>query len=257
MDAADIMFSLAQAYANCKSYCDRGIVRHFGDGESESYRHRVAFKTIFERPDKMYFEWMESPVKTNEEQEASHRVSAFWCDGKTTQRQFYSQSDPVISQSLEHAITASAGLSKGASVTVAAYMLPTLRNQMRTLLRLQDVRRLDDAVVDGVECYMLKGQTWNKATEDLYVDKSNNCLKRMRVEIVIPPGVNEAQYEALKKADPVSAEEYRKFREAQTEERRFVNQIDYHEVLLNKPVEKAWLVEARQKSDLVNSYNVL
>src|SRR5208337_3069554 len=97
MDAADIMYNMAEVYANCTSYQDRGIVRHFeqpgADGLAlppiETHRHRVAFKTYFGRPGRHYFEWAEPPV--GDPETASYRVNAFWTAGDQVLRLFHSQ----------------------------------------------------------------------------------------------------------------------------------------------------------------------
>ncbi|MBS1996695.1 MAG: hypothetical protein JSS86_10305, partial [Cyanobacteria bacterium SZAS LIN-2] len=172
MDAADIMYNMAEAYANCTSYQDRGIVRHFEQANPsaaaaspeasemlESHRHRVAFKTYVSRPEKYYFEWVEPPV--GDPETAVHRVNAFWTDGGKVMRLFHSQAGAEVCPSLDYVVAASAGISKGASVTIASYLLPTLKQKMRTLFRLREVVLLEECELDGYQCYLLKGQTWS------------------------------------------------------------------------------------------------
>jgi hypothetical protein len=268
MDAADIMFKMADVYARCTSYQDRGIVRHFenppgasgSEPVAEVHRHRVAFKTAYLAPDKYYFEWAEPPV--GDPATATHRVSAFWAQGGKAQRLFYSMPGAQLCPSLDQVIAGSAGISKGASVTVASYLLPSLMSKMRTLFRFKELVRLEDSQVDGLACFTLKGQNWNGGEEELYIDTSDFLLRRTRVTFVIKPGVDEAQYEAIKRADPAQAEEYRKFRQSQTEERRFWNQIDYHHAEVNRleagaASETLFIFDPRQESDLIPSFAVL
>jgi hypothetical protein len=264
MDAADIMYNMAEVYANCTSYHDRGIVRHFeqptvdpkATPEAETHRHRVAFKTFFSRPDRLYFEWAEPPV--GDPETASYRVNAFWTAGDRVFRLFYSQPGAEICPSLDYVVAASAGISKGASVTIAAYLLPTLKQKMRTLFRLRELVRLDDCEVDGRLCHLLKGQNWSGSEEELWVDTQEYLLRRTRVAFVIKPGVDETQLEAIKRFDPKQAEEYRKFRLSQTEERRFWNQLDYHEAAIDKPIsDDVFKFDPLQASDLIPSFAVL
>ena len=186
MDAADIMYNMAEVYANCGSYQDRGIVRHFEQdkGETraipmvEAYRHRVAFKTYFNRPDRLYFEWAEPPV--GDPETATYRVNAFWTAGDKVMRLFYSQPGAAVCPSLDYVVAASAGISKGASVTIAAYLLPSLKQKMRTLFRLREVVHLEDCEVDGRPCHLLKGVTWSGGEEELWVDAQDYLLRRTR-----------------------------------------------------------------------------
>jgi len=264
LDAADIMYNMSEVYANCTSYQDRGIVRHFEQSADagkegqmvESHRHRVAFKTYFVRPDKYYFEWAEPPV--GDPETATHRVNAFWTDGGKVMRLFYSQPGAEVCPGLDYVIAASAGISKGASVTIAAYLLPSLRQKMRTLFRLREVVLAEQCDLDGRGCYLLKGTTWSGSEEQLWVDRDNFLLRRTRVAFVIKPGVDEAQLEAIKRFDPKQAEEYRKFRLAQTEERRFWNQLDYHDADVNQAIgADIFKFDPQVASDLIPSFSVL
>lgn len=256
MDAADIMFSLAEAYSTCQTYEDRGLVRHFEQEDVESYRHRIAFKTLYSAPNKAYFEWVERPLGNPES--APYRVNAFWSDGEKSCLQFFSHESEKQVPSLDYAVAASAGLSKGSSVHVFGYLLESLRLKMRTLVRLQEVERLADERVDGISCFHLHGRAANGSEENLYIDQENFLLRRARICIVIKPGLDEAQYQAIKAADPVQAEAYRKFREAQTEERRLWNQIDYHEATINAGLKDAqFKYEKQGVSDLVSAFNIL
>jgi hypothetical protein len=266
MDAADIMYNMAEAYANCASYQDRGIVRHFeqakdgGQGPEtglEVHRHRVAFKTFFRRADQAYyFEWAEPPV--GDPETASYRVNAFWTAGDRVLRLFHSQPGAEVCPSLEYVIAASAGISKGASVTIAAYMLPSLKQKMRTLFRLRELVITGECDIDGRRCRALKGQTWSDSEEELWIDADDFLLRRTRVAFVIKPGVDEAQLEAIKRFDPKQAEEYRKFRMSQTEERRFWNQIEYHHAAVGAPIsDDEFEFDPQAQSDLIPSFAVL
>ena len=67
-----------------------------------------------------------------------------------------------------------------------------------------------------------------------------------------------AQLEAIKRFDPKQAEEYRKFRLSQTEERRFWNQLDYHEAAVDKPIgPDVFKFDPLEPSDLIPSFAVL
>jgi hypothetical protein len=271
MDAADIMFKMAETYANCSTYQDRGLVRHFEQEDREDYRHRIGFKTNFKRPDAFYFEWAETPI--GDPEVAQHRISALWTSlptdhgkGSTGQspavrqafRQFHSQSEAQICPSLDYIIAAAAGVSKGSSVTVAAYILPTLRQKMRTLFRLRELNLVCQELIDGCSCHYLKGQNWGGTDEEFWVDNETFLLKRTRVAFVIKPGVDENQLAAIKKIDPEQAEEYRKFREAQKEERRFWNQLDYHAAAIDEDIEdQAFIYDPSAKSDLISTFAVL
>jgi hypothetical protein len=264
MDAADIMYNMAEAYANCATYQDRGIVRHFEPAQSgdvvpgaEVHRHRVAFKTSFNRADQSYyFEWAEPPV--GDPETATYRVNAFWTAEGRVLRLFHSQPGAQPCPSLDYVIAASAGISKGASVTVAAYMLPSLKQKMRSLFRLREVTHSGDCEIDGRLCHMLVGQTWSGSEEELWIDASDFLLRRTRVDFIIKPGVDEAQLEAIKRFDPEQAEEYRKFRMSQTEERRFWNQLDYHQADVDKPLdEDTFKFDPLKESDLIPSFAVL
>jgi hypothetical protein len=262
MDAADIMFKMAETYANCKSYQDRGIVRHFEREDVEEYRHRIAFKTNFKRPETFYFEWAETPLGAPET--AKPRISAVWSDsspstGTQAFRQFHSQTTAQACPSLDYVIASSAGISKGASVMVASYILPTLREKTRALFRLRDLNLEGDAELDGQLCHYLQGHNWGGGEEEFWVDKETFLLKRSRVAIVIKPGVDEKQLAALMKVDPQQAEAYLKFREAQTEERRFWNRFDYHEACVNQELddEQAFSFDPVRKSDLAAGLAVL
>jgi hypothetical protein len=283
LDAADIIIKMAEVYEKCSSYIDRGIVRHYETIEAgEVLRHRVAFKTFFKRdmddrqPDKTaqyLFEWAEPPV--GDPETAKHRVSAFWTENKKVMGLLHSQSGAAAMPSIDYAVASTAGISKGASVTVAAYLLPSLKQKMRTLLRFKELVREDDlneggepdkggAIIDGLRCFKLRGHTWNGSEEELWIDDEKFLLRRVRATIVVKPGVDEAQLAAIAKVDPKQAEEYRKFRLSQTEERRFYNQIEYFEAEVDtlKSIGKAAQREIFKfdpivESDLLPSFSVL
>lgn len=277
MDAADIMFKMAETYANCRTYQDRGLVRHFENESSEDYRHRVAFKTSYASPDRFYFEWALPPLIQQEGEEPLHRISALWNNAPQTAetaeaaanqhttvgpygsfRHFHSQTEALPCANLDQAISAAASLSKGASITIAAYILPSLRQKLRTLFRLRELNLIADDTLDGVTCHYLRGRNWSGTEEEFWIDRESYLLKRTRVAFVIKPGVDENQLAAIRKIDPAQAEEYRKFREAQTEERRFWNQIDYHHCAVNEQIaDSEFVFEAQAKSDLIPSFAVL
>ena len=256
LDAADIMYNLSKTYEDCRSYVDRGLVRHYEQDGVEIYRLRVAFKLCFQRPDNFYFEWVERPL--GDPEKADYRVSALWTEGSQTYRHFFSEKQVLPCQSLELAIATATGTSKGASMTVSAYLLPSLKQKVRTMLRLKELERVEDAIVDGVDCYHLKGKTWTDSEEEFWIEKEKCLLKRVRVGIVIKPGIDESKFLAIKAIDEQKALEYRQFRESQTEARRFWNQIDYHEADIDCPIEPGdFVFAAERKSDLIPSFNVL
>lgn len=258
LDAADIIFNLSEVYASCTTYEDRGLVRHFEDEQLESYRHRIAFKTRFERLDKYYFEFVAPPV--GDPKTAKYRVSALWSGENGVYRVFHPHIEAQLCPSLDAAIASSTGISRGSSLTVASYILPSLKQRMRTMFRLKELNRIDndDCLLDGVPCYLLKGKDWKDSEEEMWIEKDTYLFRRVRVCIIIKPGVDEAQYEAIKAADPAQAEEYRKFRLAQTEEKRFWSQIDYHEAAVNQPLsDRTFAYDPESISDLIPSFNVL
>jgi hypothetical protein len=258
MDAADIMFKMAETYANCSTYQDRGLVRHFEQEDREDYRHRIGFKTNFKRPDAFYFEWAETPI--GDPEVAQHRISALWTSLPTDHGKGSTGQSPAVRQAFrqDYIIAAAAGVSKGSSVTVAAYILPTLRQKMRTLFRLRELNLVCQELIDGCSCHYLKGQNWGGTDEEFWVDNETFLLKRTRVAFVIKPGVDENQLAAIKKIDPEQAEEYRKFREAQKEERRFWNQLDYHAAAIDEDIEdQAFIYDPSAKSDLISTFAVL
>jgi hypothetical protein len=112
--------------------------------------------------------------------------------------------------------------------------------------------------VDGRLCHLLKGRTWSGTEEVLWVDAQNFLLRRTRVAIVIKPGIDQAQLEAIKRFDPAQAEEYRKFRLSQTVERCFWNQLDYHHAVVDEPIaDDVFKFDPLQESDLIPSFAVL
>ena len=144
-----ILARMAATYAHCKSYRDTGSVETYESNRVlRRLRDDLTFTTVFVRPNRFRFEYHENAV------EFSHYV--IWTDGRRVRTWWDELRCVRTPATLDDAIAAATGVSRGSSCTVPALLLPQKVACIR-LTDLEDLRRLSDATVGGARCYRVAG----------------------------------------------------------------------------------------------------
>lgn len=186
LTAEQILQSMAQTYANCRSYYDSGMVKmifFMADGERTSEK---PFTTAFVRPDRFRFEYTE--------QLADGRESRYivWQSGPLVQIWWSIESDEfldALDSSLASALAGGTGISGGSAHTVPALLLPDEIRGWR-LMDMTEARRIEDAKLDeggcevtvssgqGDDCYRIQGQHADSPII-LWIEKKTFLVRRI------------------------------------------------------------------------------
>ena len=167
--ASDILGRMANMYAECKTYCDTGVVKTV---YMEATGNRIVaspFKTAFVRPNRFRFEYTEK---------ASVRESRFivWQSEKDVQ--LWPENPSIVQKplSLGLAVSAATGVSGGSAQTVPALLLPKDVGGLR-LTDLTDAKRVEDAMIDKVDCFRVEGKLGILRT--IWIDKKTFPVRQI------------------------------------------------------------------------------
>jgi hypothetical protein len=151
LTAGEILERMATTYAKCKTYQDSGCVTTIfiqGDGQRTD---KKPFSTTYVRPARFRFEF-----KSSFDGDTWHRYIV-WADGGDARTWWDIR--PGVSQqpSLSLGLAGATGVSGGSAHTVPALLMPDSIGGRR-LTDLTQLKRLEDAKFDGVDCFRIQGR---------------------------------------------------------------------------------------------------
>lgn len=171
LQAHEVLDRMAKTYGNCKTYRDSGVVKSvltfsvLGKQITEK-----PFTTAFVRPDRFRFEFkaMESGVE---------RRYLVWQGGNDVKTWWDVKPGVEKVESLGLALAGPTGVSGGSAHTIPALLLPR-EVAGRRLTDLTEPKRLADAKIDDVDCFVLDGQFGDRPMT-LWIDKQTFLVRRI------------------------------------------------------------------------------
>ena len=145
-----ILLTMKKVYAGCRSYRDAGTVRTSSESEGSRFGGETPFKTAFVRPGPFRFEFVDTGLGDR----ASKVV--LWWNGAEVHSWWDAQPGERLSESLQQALDAAAGISGGASLRVPGMLLPRVVGAGAPLVAPE---RIADAADRGVWCFRLGGKS--------------------------------------------------------------------------------------------------
>lgn len=147
LSAREILDRMTAAYARCQTYQDTGRVTRVSVSERGRNETTLPFSTAFIRPSRFRFEFFSGDI----------RFLAV-ADGPSTRTWWDIQPGVRDVSSLELALAGATGISSGTAHTVPALLMPDcIRGRKPD--DLLDLRRLEDARIDGIDCFRVQGET--------------------------------------------------------------------------------------------------
>ena len=141
---------MKRVYAGCRSYRDSGTVRTSSEAEGSHFGGETPFKTAFVRPGPFRFEFVDTGLGDR----ASKLV--LWWNGAEVHSWWDAQPGERLSDSLQQALDAAAGISGGASLRIPGMLLPAVVGAGAPLVGPERLRDADDR---GVACLRITGKS--------------------------------------------------------------------------------------------------
>lgn len=181
--AADIIRRMAQTYGSSESYIDEGLVKSVFISKDGTRTIEKPFRTAFVRPDRFRFEFREKEKRgilsrfIDFKGGGNPHYIAFK-DGKNAK--VYWNIGPKIASkinTLSEALAAATGISSGAARSVPTMLIPS-ESQFRNAIIYYNPQRIEDAVIDGVDCFQISDPTdYRRLT--LWIGKKDFLLRKI------------------------------------------------------------------------------
>jgi hypothetical protein len=152
LTAEQIVELSTKVYARCDSYRDSGIAGTTYVSDNSQWTAEKPFTTAFVRSDRVRFEFKDMSAG---DPPPSYII---WAEGDDVRT--WRDVEPGVNRpgTLGGAITDAAGVSQGASHRIPSMLLPDA-SAPKSALELSYARRIDNAEVDGFECFRIRGQS--------------------------------------------------------------------------------------------------
>jgi outer membrane lipoprotein-sorting protein len=175
LKAQDVLDRMAKTHAACKSYHDSGIVKTVFVQADGNRTVEKPFTTAFVRPDRFRFEYKEKDGNGPE------RRYIVWRKGKEVQTWWDGKPGIEKPESFELALAGAAGVSGMSAHTVPALLLPKEVGGRR-LTDMTEVKRIDDAKLDKVDCFRIEGKFGGYPTT-LWIDHKKFLVRRIDAQM--------------------------------------------------------------------------
>ena len=181
LDARQILKRTYQVYRASKSYVDTGIVQTEYKNSSSEWTGETRFKTAYVAPVDFLFESTMNDFGTIE--------FKFIVGHDQTGVQAWSNSSPKLMSeigSIHKALDAGAAISRDSSGMIPGLIFPGT-NLGGDIVRLTDAVRLEDAQIDGTDCFQVQGFRWPNTGQPttVWIDKDSFLIRRVYEEQVI------------------------------------------------------------------------
>ena len=184
LDARQILTRVAQVYQASKSYVDTGTVHTVYTTRAREWTGKTQFSTAYVAPHDFRFESTMDDFGTIEV-----RFIA-WRDRSDVKA--WSSSAPDLLQdiaSIQEAIDAGAGISRDTSGMIPGLIFPGSKLG-GDIVRLTSASRLEDAQIDGIDCFQVRGFRWPNTGQPttVWIDKERFLIIRVFEESTIKNG---------------------------------------------------------------------
>lgn len=169
--ARQILDRMAKTYSHCASYSDSGCATtvFFEGGRKRTVLK--PFATAFIRPDRFRFEYYE---KVNDDKRGRYIV---WARGKDVRTWWEIRPGVEKEKSLGLALAGATGVSGGSAHTIPGLLMPKEVGG-RLLTTIEKSKRVEDAKLDNVDCYRIKGR-YGGSPMTLWIDKRTHLVRRI------------------------------------------------------------------------------
>jgi outer membrane lipoprotein-sorting protein len=175
LTAENVLEKMAETYRGCRSYRDSGLARTVFFSDRGKRTVEKPFTTAFVRPDRFRFEYLD---RRGDEEFDRYLV---WRSGPDV-RTWWDVTPGVETQaSLDHALGGAAGVSDLASRRIPELLMPAELGPW-WLPGLVDLQRIEDADVEDVRCYRIRGtlERGERAEQvTLWIDRECWLLRRV------------------------------------------------------------------------------
>jgi outer membrane lipoprotein-sorting protein len=204
LTAQQIIDQTVAVYSECTSYQDAGTVVTTYTTPDRTWSDELQFSTAFVRPDRFRFVYKDTDLFKKP------RRYLIWRKGEEVKTWWDISPGVGTGKSLNEALAAATGVSRGSAHTVPALLLPLEVTGVR-LSDLKDAQRKEDKTLGAQECFVITGKYVGKGQElpqTVWVDKKTFLLRRAERSFDLKDGRAEqvATYEPLANGDiPESA----------------------------------------------------
>lgn len=174
MQATHILDRLAEKYAQCSTYSDRGVVDFDG---SAGNKEQLLFRTLFARPNYFSFEWQDyGPARGK-----SKDFSILWSKDRKTKTLYLRayERDFDIPRTLQFAIAGATGCSAGAAHRIASLLREDVRENTKNLLQLTELELIREEKLLDQECYVIAGSLSKYHDYTLWISINDFSLLRI------------------------------------------------------------------------------
>lgn len=177
-DARDILRQTAQAYRASNSYMDTGTVQTVYITQSGERIGNTRFKTAYVAPFDFRFE---SKMDDFGNVEVGYIA---WMDRDSVKTWFSAdpeRGNPIAS--IQDALDEAAGISRDSSGMIPGLIFPGTKLG-GDIVRLTNAERLEDAQIDGFDCFQLQGFRWPNSGQPttVWIDKTTFLIRRVYEE---------------------------------------------------------------------------
>ncbi|HVS09667.1 MAG TPA: hypothetical protein VMS76_07305 [Planctomycetota bacterium] len=174
---AEVLSNVANVYASCRSYRDDGDVVSTIVGKPPLELRNTArqpFSTVFQRPDRFRFEFR--GMTGGSEEKWEHYV--IWSEEGLTRSWWTLRPEVEIGRSIEAAIGAAAGVSKGSSCTIPSLLIGT--TELRSSLPpAEAVSALIRESWNGHDCIRIDFSVYPNQVSSYWIDAASSLILRI------------------------------------------------------------------------------
>ena len=189
-DARDILRLTAKAYRTSTSYVDSGTVRTVYTNASREWTGETSFKTAYVAPYEFRFE---STMRDMPNVEANFIA---WRD-RDGVKTWYNLNPDIGADitSIQDALDTGAGISRDASGMIPGLIFPGTKLG-GDIVRLTSAVRLEDAQVDGFDCFQVQGFRWPNTGRPttVWIDKDSFLIRQVYEEQEIKGDLSKATW---------------------------------------------------------------
>ena len=173
-EARDILGKAAMVYRASKSYVDTGTVNTVYANASRTWTEEIRFKTAYVAPFEFRFEFRKGDKPSRE----AHFIA--WRD-RDQVRAWHNRIPDMEKDvaSIQSALDAAAGISRDSSGMIPGLIFPGTKLG-GDIVRLTSAVRLDDAQIDGVDCFQVQGFRWPNTARltTVWIDKEHFLIRK-------------------------------------------------------------------------------
>jgi len=231
MEPHQILQSLADKYAQCRSYSDCGVV-DFDDVKGN--KEQLEFRTHFSRPNYFCFEWQDFGPRRGK----SSDFSTLWSMNNQTRTKY--RWGIAEKESLGLAIAGATGCSAGAAHVVPSLLLETVRDHSKHLLLVTDLTLLPNEELDGTVCYVLRASLFKYHDHTLWIASNDFALRKLLSDRSTTAEQSEREHNQLLANTELMAKLAERGIKPPTtvhhKDRRFVTTYTYTKVSFDEPI---------------------